>query len=388
MSISSPSSFKIKVQFITGSTADNVNKRIFSADTNNNIMLCDSDFLRVWLGTGGSSWDILEGEKLTTSQLKRNTTYSVIIEFDGSKYKVYLDGMLVLEHNSTTKIAFGSNINLFQIGSVGSDNFFNGSIDLKQFSITVDNKRVLSGANSMVKLISESYTDYDIVINPENETFRLPLKTKLASGSAVVGNGKTLTFTDGKSEAAFYTTSTVGIDLRSSLVNKPIGTMLNGGTYTTVGAGLGVTTDLSKSGIETSSDGLYLYFYVGETVQNVNLIDAGRMAEALALKTDKMQAAVASTPSNKYIDIALQAEDKTYEAPAVGWYTIRGAGTSNNCYIEIVNRTTGDLAQGVYGTINWNYKVNLKVGKGDKIKVNRNNINIDMFRFIYAKGAQ
>ena len=48
-----------------------------------------------------------------------------------------------------------------------------------------------------VKLSTETYTDYDFVLNTADETFRLPLKTKLASGSAVVGNGLTLGITDG-----------------------------------------------------------------------------------------------------------------------------------------------------------------------------------------------
>ena len=52
---------------------------------------------------------------------------------------------------------------------------------------------------------------------------------------------------------------------------------------------MGITTDPTKSGVETrlTETTLYLYFYVGETVQNANLIDAGRIGEALANKQDK-----------------------------------------------------------------------------------------------------
>ena len=50
---------------------------------------------------------------------------------------------------------------------------------------------------------------------------------------------------------------------------------------------MGVTLDSTKSGIETSDSDLYLYFYVGETVQNANLINAGRIGEQLANKQDK-----------------------------------------------------------------------------------------------------
>ena len=70
-----------------------------------------------------------------------------------------------------------------------------------------------------VKLSTETYTDYDFVLNTANETFRLPLKT-------------------------LHSDDTV--------------------------------------------DSLSLYYYVGETVQNANLIDAGRIGEQLANKQDKL----------------------------------------------------------------------------------------------------
>lgn len=72
-------------------------------------------------------------------------------------------------------------------------------------------------AGLSVKLSTETYTDYDFVLNTADETFRLPLKT-------------------------LHTDNTV--------------------------------------------DSLSLYFYVGETVQNANLIDAGRIGEQLAGKVN------------------------------------------------------------------------------------------------------
>ena len=68
-----------------------------------------------------------------------------------------------------------------------------------------------------VKLSTETYTDYDFVLNTADETFRLPLKNHTA---------------------------------------------------------------------DDSIEGLTLYYYVGETVQNANLIDAGRIGEQLANKAD------------------------------------------------------------------------------------------------------
>ena len=137
-----------------------------------------------------------------------------------------------------------------------------------------------------VKLSTETYTDYDFVLNTAEETFRLPLKTKLASGKAVVGNGMALGLTDG----------TNNLGLRGGLyVSTPIfnaSTLIYGANVGTAtdesissnGKTVGITTDPTKSGIELSDSDLYLYFYVGETVQNANLIDAGRIGEQLVDK--------------------------------------------------------------------------------------------------------
>ena len=139
-----------------------------------------------------------------------------------------------------------------------------------------------------VKLSTETYTDYDFVLNTSDETFRLPLKTKLASGKSVVGNGMTLGLTDGISNAGLYQTGNI-----NNLASRIAGYGLSIGTGNIQASSLksdvmvGITTDATKSGIELSDSGLYLYYYVGETVQNANLIDAGRIGEQLANKQDK-----------------------------------------------------------------------------------------------------
>ena len=138
-----------------------------------------------------------------------------------------------------------------------------------------------------VKLNTETYTDYDFVLNTADETFRLPLKTKLASGKAVVGNGMTLGLTDGTNYGGLGTTSSNGVlGNISAFYGQKVGSATN---HPYIGGDIkfGLTTDPTKSGIELSDSNLYLYFYVGETVQNANLIDAGRIGEQLAGKQDK-----------------------------------------------------------------------------------------------------
>lgn len=132
-----------------------------------------------------------------------------------------------------------------------------------------------------VKLSTETYTDYDFVLNTSDETFRLPLKTKLASGKAIVGNGMTLGLTNGTENGGLAGYSNGSTNANIAYKDTYGVTVGNTITGTSVTASLGVTTDPTKSGIELSDSDLYLYFYVGETVQNANLIDAGRMQEQI-----------------------------------------------------------------------------------------------------------
>lgn len=235
-----------------------------------------------------------------------------------------------------------------------------------------------------VKLSTETYTDYDFVLNTADETFRLPLKTKLASGKAVVGNGMTLGLTDGIHNSGLE----VGVKdaylyAHQISYGKPTGSAPGAGNYLT-NLTNGVTTDPTKSGIETSDSGLYLYFYVGETVQNANLIDAGRIGEKLATKTDMQQAAKASMPSSKYIDLTLGASGTEYTAPANGYFNLSKNGNTNQ-YIYI---TVGHLQQISRNTANGaEATIFTPIRKGDKCKISYTATgSTNYFRFIYAEG--
>ena len=136
-----------------------------------------------------------------------------------------------------------------------------------------------------VKLSTEAYEDTDFVLNTSNSTFRLPIKVKLASGNQVVGNGMTLGLTNGTVNAGlqeylFKDINHLGADQAAYGLN-----VSSSGVAPNITTGLyGVTTDPTKSGIETSSNGLKLYFYVGETIQDANIIVASQVLTALADK--------------------------------------------------------------------------------------------------------
>lgn len=138
-----------------------------------------------------------------------------------------------------------------------------------------------------VKLSTEAYTDTDFVLNTADTTFRLPVKVKLASGNAVAGNGMTLGLTNGETNFGLARSAD------SPALTGNVGSYgSNAGStpaqYGTMGnKTFGITTDPTKSGIETSSQGLKLYFYVGETIQDANIIAASQVLTKVANGIDK-----------------------------------------------------------------------------------------------------
>ena len=205
---------------------------------------------------------------------KKDKTYSFKIQ-QGNK--IYQSSSITADLQANPS----KHINLYATG---------GSIDLKHFSITVDGVKVFSGAKSKVKLSTEEYTDYDFVLNTAEETFRLPLKNGQEGvfANGVKGNGIALGLTNGSQNAGLWAGST-----HISLNTKAYGTNIGASGQTTSSFSditIGLTTDPTKSGLvvdTTVPSGWNLYFYVGETVQNANLIDAGRIGEQLANKQDK-----------------------------------------------------------------------------------------------------
>ena len=222
------------IQVATGAeTEDNI---VNTLELNNPFVLLEPKFF--------------ESEVYNVSWLLANGTYNGSSAVHPSAYQA-----LLVENNA--EVAIGSIVTL-PIG-------------------TEYTKRGLS-----VKLSTDSdITDYDFVVNTSDETFRLPTKVNLASGKAVVGNGMTLGLTDGINNGGLYDPSGNDFQLYTGAYGTQAGSTTSTMGTTNVGS-IGVTTDPTKSGIETSDSNLYLYFYVGETVQNANLINAGRIEEKLS----------------------------------------------------------------------------------------------------------
>ena len=143
-----------------------------------------------------------------------------------------------------------------------------------------------------VKLSTASdITDYDFEINTTDETFKLPLKNGMEGifASGVKGNGTAIGLTNGIVECALTNTNfsaqndQIVLLATQNAYGSDVGTNTNIYSRATSNKSWGLTTDPTKSGIvidTTVPEGWSLYFYVGETVQNANLIDAGRIAES------------------------------------------------------------------------------------------------------------
>ena len=129
-----------------------------------------------------------------------------------------------------------------------------------------------------------SITDYDFVIDTTNTEFRLPIKSRLASGKAVVGNGVALGLSTGSANYGMYyfnDNNLYVLNASAGSYGASVGSSVDLEHPGVGNTALGVTTDGSKSGIETDDTGIYLYYYIGDTLQNVDLINIARMQEQI-----------------------------------------------------------------------------------------------------------
>lgn len=134
-----------------------------------------------------------------------------------------------------------------------------------------------------VKASTDTYDDYDFVLNLADEEFRLPLKVHGKTGDAVIGNGNGLGITNGTntgSWAALMGSTFNAVDD----VNYPAayGTTRTTEKQLSNDRLIGVVTDPTKSGIEVDTTGMSLYFYVGAVVQDADVINAGTVLNEIA----------------------------------------------------------------------------------------------------------
>ena len=373
------------------------------------------EWTKIWgIGSGGYSQVYILSKKIVFNWTIQDIHYysAIPFSFTGTEDVTYTFGWNGTQIYSRANINgldyTGSNVSLatsigfseIYFANVGfTKGTFNGSIDLKQFSITVDGVKVFSGAKSKVKLSTETYTDYDFALNTADETFRLPLKNgkenlvgdEYIQISTLPANNATLT----APANGHYTISALASATTSHFYMTNLSNNLTVGE---AGANLsnvywnyvmpckkGDKIQFHYESIAIQDGNFYfcpnigngtLYFYVGETVQNANLIDAGRIGEQLAGKVDTSNtqwAVNACMPD--YTTMPLSVYDNTnFTAPYDG--LLQGIVTcgqnAGSSYINFLNSNGTLISRFVYGysasDVN-QYAITLLVSKGITIKI-------------------
>lgn len=167
------------------------------------------------------------------------------------------------------------------------------------------------------KSSTETYTDYDFVLNTADQTFRLPLKNGQEGvfANGVKGNGLSLGWTDGTTNLGTVWSNTGGgLYANVQSANQEIGVAKPGSWNRTDGTVLGLTADSSKSGIivdSTVPEGYNLYYYIGDILQNADLINIARLEEKI---TDL------NSPSRGYlVDNYVDDSGNWYRIYSDGW---------------------------------------------------------------------
>ena len=235
-----------------------------------------------------------------------------------------------------------------------------------------------------VKLSTETYTDYDFVLNTTDETFRLPLLDGSedlpsdryvdlelkASGTTYTApaNGwvNILKLSNGVEQYLVLLNVTKNIIVRTNNTSSAVD---QSGLLIPVNKNDIYRVDYSYSGTTNNFKFIYaqgngsLYFYVGETVQNANLIDAGRIGEQLANKQDKCVHIV-----DTYVN-----GTSWYRVYSDGWCEQGGIGNANTTvsllkpyknpyYYTCITPSTLDNA-----TMTGNFYINNKTASSFKI---------------------
>lgn len=229
-------------------------------------------------------------------------------------------------------------------------------------------------AGVSVKLSTEAFTDYDFVLNTAEETFRLPIITKnrvLIAKKEATNQDTTWynLYSDGWCEQGGQTSGYTTIQLLKSFSNtlyyvnfisldnantsqyenymvsdKTTSSFTIGQKRTGLDGGVCNWVACGYAGIPTENN--YLYFYVGETVQNANLINAGRIEEKLGDKLDR-------SAVKAYIIETYKNGASWYRVWSDGWIEQGGfysgsIAANKNVYIELPN---------AFSTMNYNVQI-------------------------------
>lgn len=133
-----------------------------------------------------------------------------------------------------------------------------------------------------------------------------------------------------------------------------------------------------------------LYFKAANAVENLEILNVGQVMEELSNKTDKLQAATASMPSSKRIELILGQSGQLYQLPADGYLCVNKLATASNQHVFMQNRANDALDIIAISPIAGHTCCVWCMGKkGDFIQVDYSaGGTLYDFCFVYAEGAQ
>lgn len=263
-----------------------------------------------------------------------------------------------------------------------------------------------AGVSGFVASTGE-YTDYDFVINTADQTFRLPLV-----GERVLVEKKVPTGSD----PSWYNLYSDGWVEQGGLSGSATVTLLKNfsdTTYTVQSTCLDTeTTNFYASFIQSKSTNSFvafiprgslmwyacgygevptaseynLYYYIGDTLQNADLINVARIEEKIVDKVNLQQASGAGMPSGRYIDLTLAASGIPYTAPANGWFTINKSGTAGQIF-AFENTSAGGVTYIANISVATDCRISCPAKKGDNVVAFYDATGVTrFFRFVYAEG--
>lgn len=272
------------------------------------------------------------------------------------------------------------------------------------------NKLGQTFASGYIKEYTDEYDDYDLVINQDDITFRLPLldgSESIVSDRTenlnIVANGGVYT----APANGWYTfvginqarnNSTAEFITGAGLRAKCIG---DGATATSTGMNVPVSKgetctfwyfqiDITSITFTYAKGNGSLYFKVANAVQNLELLDAGKIEEQIASLIPNNSSLIANyaMPSSKYINLTFGASGTKYTAPANGWVYIQVTGTSTAYNLGV---SVGDslMGFGQTGTFNgYDIGYTIPVAKGMTFGITYANVSKKFFKFIYAQDSE
>ena len=259
---------------------------------------------------------------------------------------------------------------------------------------------------------TETFTDYDLVINQDEMTFRLPL----LDGSECLPSDRFENLTINASDSTYIAPAN-GYFWAYGLLNaskgapayltvlSDSGDVIADGEQNFTDASshfwvkvavkkgqtvkFGYTATVDKFRFIYAQGNGSLYFKVANAVQNLELLDAGEVLEAVNNVVPNNSSLIAGygMPSNKNVDLTLGATGTEYTAPANGYLILGKTSNGAGQYMQVSNLSVNMAGQSVAQANGQGLVASVPAKKGDTLRVTYNAGGVtSYFKFIYAEG--